>query len=216
MSNPASPDVEPASPAASATSDQVDQWDSRSVVIDPETGASTRLAGENMWRPSIDPTGSFAVYWEGTVIADATATDWRPAIGRLVFARFDLRADPVMSDPIPLIDGASLPLVDWDAHWDEHGGRLALWIGDPEDSKIGELSAYAIDPSSGVDLAKPLLADVLALPGYSIGQGRLAWATPPGQGGDGSRLQVLAWSGPDAGTVSSDPGSGDAPVIVVR
>jgi hypothetical protein len=107
-------------------------------------------------------------------------------------------------------------LEDRDARWDEHGGRLALWIADPQVDGIGELSAYTVDPSTGVNVAEPLLADVLALPGYSIGKGRLAWATPPGQGGEGSRLQVLAWSGPDAGTVSSDPGPGDAPVVVVR
>lgn len=184
----------------------------QSLVIDPETGTVSGLAGDGIWRPSIDPSGSFAVYWEGTVLA-ASDGDWLPATGRLVIARFDASADPVVSEPVVLVEG---PLVDWDARWDEHGGRLALWIADPEVAGIGELSAFSIDPSSGVNLAEPLLADVPALPGYSIGRGRVAWATPPGQDGEGSRLLVLAWSGPDAGTVSSDPGPGDAPVIVVR
>ena len=31
-------------------------------------------------------------------------------------------------------------------------------------------------------------------PGFSIGNGRLAWATPPGQDGEGSRVQIVAWA----------------------
>ncbi|HLA16656.1 MAG TPA: hypothetical protein VJZ72_07120, partial [Candidatus Limnocylindrales bacterium] len=208
-----------AAPSDAAPSDAAPSTDTSvtSVVIDPETGSEAGLTGDGIWRPSIDPSGSFAVYWEGTVATADTPGDWRPAIGRLVIARFDPSADPVMSDPVALIDGPpGVALVDWDARWDERGGRLALWVADPDEAGIGELSAYAVDPSTGLDLAEPLLTDVLALPGYSIHQGRLAWATPPGQGSEGSRLRVLAWSGPDSGTVSSDPGTGDAPVIVVR
>jgi hypothetical protein len=198
-------DPSASSPTTSATTE--------SVAIDPQTGDERRLAGGSVWRPTIDPTGSFAIYWEGTVIDKDGTSDWRPAEGRLVVARFDAAAEPVLSEPIALAEG---PVVDWDVRWDEHGGRLALWIADPATSGLGELSAFAVDPSTGIDLSQPLLRDVLALPGISIGEGRLAWATPPGQGGEGSRLQVLAWSGPDAGTVSSEPGVGDAPVIVVR
>jgi hypothetical protein len=61
-----------------------------------------------------------------------------------------------------------------------------------------------------------VLTDVPALAGFSIGDRRLAWATPPGQDGDGSRLQVLAWNGDDSGLVVSEPGSGSDPIVVVR
>ena len=53
---------------------------------------------------------------------------------------------------------------------------------------------------------------VPALPGFSIGEGRLAWATPRGQGGEGSRIQVAAWSETDVGIVESSPG--EDPVVI--
>jgi hypothetical protein len=208
-----SPSAASDSPSAASASPSAMPATVESLAIDPETGEERLLAGGSVWRPTIDPTGSFAVYWEGTVVDEAGTSDWRPAEGRLVIARFDATADPVVTEPVALVEG---PVPDWDVRWDEHGGRIAVWIADPATTGIGELSAFAVDPSTGIDRARPLLNEVLALPGISIGRGRLAWATPPGQGGEGSRLQVLAWSGPDAGTVSSEPGVGDAPVIVVR
>ena len=55
--------------------------------------------------------------------------------------------------------------------------------------------------------------DVPALPGFSIGDGRLAWVTPHGQDAEGSRVQVVAWSGDSVGAVESVPGED---VVVVR
>jgi len=54
--------------------------------------------------------------------------------------------------------------------------------------------------------------DVPALPGFSIGDGRLAWATPRGQGGEGSRIQIAAWSKTNVGIVESSPG--EDPVVI--
>jgi hypothetical protein len=51
------------------------------------------------------------------------------------------------------------------------------------------------------------------LAGFSIGEGRLAWATPPGQGGEGSRIQIVAWREGSVGTVESVPGED---LVVVR
>ncbi len=82
------------------------------------------------------------------------------------------------------------------------------------DPEIGRLSLYHVDPDTGAlsDLdGAPV--DVQALPGFSIGDGRLAWATPPGQGGEGSRIQIAAWDGDTVGTVESVPGED---IIVVR
>jgi hypothetical protein len=202
-----------ASPSPSSEAAQSEQRPVESILIDPESGTVSALPSDAIWRPSVDPDGRFVVYWDGTVVVDEDGLTVSPAEGRLVVARFDATAESIVSDPVTLVDGR---IGDWDARWDEHGGRLALWVADPEVAGVGELDAYSVDPSTGIDLNDPLLADVIALPGLSIGHGRLAWATPPGQGGEGSRLQVLAWSGDDAGTVSSDPGPGDAPVIVVR
>ena len=63
-----------------------------------------------------------------------------------------------------------------------------------------------LDPTTG-GLERPHGApkDVTALPGFSIADGRLAWATPPGQGGEGSRVQIVAWTGDTVGAVESGP-----------
>jgi hypothetical protein len=63
-----------------------------------------------------------------------------------------------------------------------------------------------VDQTTG-QLAHPDGApqDVTALPGFSIKNGRLAWATPPGQGGEGSRVQIVAWTDQAVGAVESAP-----------
>ena len=96
------------------------------------------------------------------------------------------------------------PLADWDVRWDETGTRLAVWIADPSDPTVGKLSLYVVDPFDGsIDLANPPLHDKPALAGFSIDDGRLAWATPndgtqrgrarAGPGLDGQGV----WSGRD-------------------
>ena len=55
--------------------------------------------------------------------------------------------------------------------------------------------------------------DVTALPGFSIANGRLAWASPPGQGGEGSRVQIVAWTDKAVGAVESGPVEG---VVVIH
>jgi hypothetical protein len=101
------------------------------------------------------------------------------------------------------------PIADFDARWDDTGTWLAVWIGDPVDPSIGRLSLLHVDPISGL-IDRPLGApqDVPALPGFSIGAGRLAWATPPGQAGEGSRIQIVAWTEEAVGGVESIPVEG--------
>ena len=78
------------------------------------------------------------------------------------------------------------PLADWDARWDETGTRLAVWIADADDPTVGTLSLYVVDPFDGrIDLASPPLEDEPALAGFSIADGRLAWAAPRWQFGQG-------------------------------
>ena len=46
-----------------------------------------------------------------------------------------------------------------------------------------------------------------------MGAGRLAWASPPGEGGEGSRIQIAAWSDDGVGVVESGPGD---QLVVIR
>ena len=48
---------------------------------------------------------------------------------------------------------------------------------------------------------------IRALKGVSIDTGRLAWVTPPGQDGNQSTVQVLAWANDDFGQVETVPGA---------
>jgi hypothetical protein len=98
---------------------------------------------------------------------------------------------------------------DFDVRWDETGDWLAVWLGDANDPSIGRLSLYRVDRASGnLDQPKGAPHDVTARSGFSIGDGRLAWATPPGQGGERSRVQIVAWSGDRVGAVESGPVEG--------
>jgi hypothetical protein len=100
-------------------------------------------------------------------------------------------------EPVQLASGA---LRDWDARWDETGTHLAVWIATEGDPRIGDLTLYGVDPATGkvVNLRR-----VAALAGFSIGKGRLAWATPRGQDGQGNRVQVVAWTNDSVGSVES-------------
>lgn len=106
---------------------------------------------------------------------------------------------------------------EWDLRWDPSGTHLAVWIGDPVDLQVGRLSLLSIDaPTGQVDLSGSLLVDAPALVGFSVADGRLAWATPSGQDGKGSRLEVLAWTSDGAGQLDSQPAGGTDTVVVVR
>jgi hypothetical protein len=128
-----------------------------------------------------------------------------PASGGLVLRRFT----PGVGLDIEAGAGevvADSAVSEFDARWDETGTWLAVWLADPSDPSIGRLSLIHVDAATG-DLKRLLGApkDVTALPGFSIANGRLAWATPPGQGGEGSRVQIVAWTGEAVGTVESGP-----------
>jgi hypothetical protein len=126
---------------------------------------------------------------------------------------------PVASPSSPLVRGAVIEPVelasgkvrDWDARWDETGTHLAVWIATDGDPRIGDLTLYSVDAATG---RIQTLKQVAALAGFSIGKGRLAWATPRGQDGQGSRVQVLAWTKDAVGTVESLESS--EALVVVR
>ena len=121
---------------------------------------------------------------------------------------------PSAAAPIETHVIADGPIAEFDARWDDTGTWLAIWIADSVDPSIGRLSLLHVDPTTGL-IDRPLGSpqDVPALPGFSIGAGRLAWATPPGQGGEGSRIQIVAWTEDTVGAVESVPVEG---AIVVQ
>ena len=183
----------------------------QSFFLDPATGEETPIEGA-AWRPTVDPDGRWAVLWEGTVQTGPDGLTSLPATGSLVLRAFssDLGVDTAGIGTVV----ADRPVSEFDAHWDETGTWLAVWLADTTDPGIGRLSLLRVDPVSG-HVARPPGApqDVTSLPGYSIANGRLAWATPPGQGGEGSRVQIVAWTDEAVGAVESGPGED---VVLVR
>jgi hypothetical protein len=145
------------------------------------------------------------VAWEGTVKAAPDGLTTVPSDGALVLRKYVSEAGPDVAEPNPpmVAKGA---FSDFDVRWDSTGTWIAVWVADPAHSTIGRLSLLHLDPATG-KLSRPAGGpdDVPALPGISIAKGRLAWATPPGQGGEGSRVQIVAWSGDEVGSTESDP-----------
>lgn len=184
------------------------------VIIDPSTGAER--PGGDLWQPvvapALDPADGRAVAWVGTVTAPSDGTAVQPATGRLELVPWPAADGAEATDAAQVV--ANEPIADFDVRWDESGTWFATWIADPSASDVGRLSLYRVDPTTGA-LEQPdgAPADVAALSGFSIGEGRLAWATPPGQGGEGSRVQIVAWAPGGVGTVETAPGEG---LVVVR
>jgi hypothetical protein len=178
-------------------------------LVDPATGAENALPDAG-WRPVVDPTERHVIAWRGTVTSTESGLDWSPAVGALELRPW---SPSVPTDPA----GEQLstgPVTDFDVRWDESGDWVAVWIADGADPTIGRLTLYRVDPETGA-VARPDNGPegVAALPGFSIGDGRLAWATPQGQGGEGSKVRIVAWSNEGVGQVESAPGED---VVVVR
>jgi hypothetical protein len=192
VSRPADPAAETSEPA--------------SLVIDPATG-DERSVGE-IWRPMVDPSGRFAIGWRGTLERADDRLLWAPARGRLELriwsADGDTAAVEGSEDQRVVADSAR---GDFDVRWDESGEWVGVWIGDEREAATGRLTLYHLDAErQRFERAKGAPVDARALPGFSIGSGRLAWATPRGQGGEGSRVQIAAWAQGDIGIVESSPG----------
>ncbi|MFL5719077.1 MAG: zf-HC2 domain-containing protein [Chloroflexota bacterium] len=174
-----------------------------SFVIDPATGKETAMDAP-VWRPIVDPERRWAVTWDGTLRVDSATHIAGPDKGTLVLRGYSRSGGVANDGPREVLaDGAA---SDFDVRWDETGTWLAVWLADTTDPSIGRLSLVRVDPVSGaLDRPHGAPQDVTALPGFSIANGRLAWATPPGQGGEGSRLQIVAWTDDSVGAVESGP-----------
>ena len=197
---------------ASADTDGTPEVSPQSFFLDPASGQETALA-TSAWRPIVAPAGDRAVTWVGTVKLGSDKLTSVPATGSLVLRTFstDVGPDPGDGAASVVADG---PLSEFDVRWDETGSWLAVWVADTTDPTIGRLSLFHLDPTTGkLDRPDGAPQHVTALPGFSISDNRLAWATPPGQGGDGSRVQIVAWNNDAVGTVESGPQEG---VVVVH
>jgi hypothetical protein len=184
-----------------------------SFRVDPTSGERTDVSS-GLWRPAVDPKGTFAIAWDGSVRVPATdAVEMVPGRGDLRIVRWPADGSDAgtTGDPIPGIAG---PVGDFDVRWDETGSWVAIWTSEPADPGIGRLTLLRLDRESG-KLTRPEGAptEVPALSGFSIGNGRLAWVTPHGQDAEGSKVQVVAWSDDGVGATESVPGED---VVVVR
>jgi hypothetical protein len=180
-------------------------------TIDPTSGVETVLPVQ-WWRPAIAPTGDRAVVWDGTVVVGEDGRTITPADGRLALVAWAVDEVGAIDPDAPVVGEG--PVSDFTVRWDETGTWLAVWLADVADPTVGRLSLLHIDPTSGaIDRPDAGPQDVPALPGFSIENGRLAWATPPSQDGEGSRVQIVAWSADGVGSIESAPGQD---VVVVR
>ncbi len=162
----------------SATEPGVTTAAPESFLIDPATGQQTALTGA-AWRPVVDPQGRWAIAWDGTVGLTPDGLTRDPAVGSLVLRPYVTSVGPDLAASTGAVIAAG-PLAEYDVRWDETGTWVAIWIADSSVPSIGRLSLMRVDPVSGA-LEHPHGApkDVTALPGFSIADGRLAWATPP-------------------------------------
>lgn len=187
------------------------QPDAVSVAIDPSSGREAPAG--RMWRPIVDPTGHLAIGWTGTLARNPDTTDWAPGSGRLELGTWSSAGSGGRQGSVRDTSVADAAPADFDVRWDETGTWVAVWVADQRDADVGRLSLLRVDTKRvRIERVAGAPTDVAALPGFSIGDGRLAWATPRGQGGEGSRIQIAAWSTGGVGTVESGPG-GD-PVVI--
>jgi hypothetical protein len=177
-------------------------------LLNPETGKETELDIDG-WRPVVAPEGARALVFDGTVADDGRNIG--PAEGTLELRGWDAATGTASADGATVLDVEGTP---FDARWDEAGTAFAVWVQDAADPSFGRLSLFFVDPETGeLDQPENAPREEPALPGFSIGQGRLAWATPSGQGGEGSRVQIVAWTKDGVGTAETAPGD---EVVVIR
>jgi hypothetical protein len=217
----------PASPAAlDDASPEPGPLAGEAFVLDPETLVEAPFEAASGWRPVAAPAGGAFVYWDGSLRTDASGLAWQPAAGRLVLiqvagagAEAEEPGDGETAGP-PFVGELTQvlrvgPIGDYDIRWDTTGTRVGIWIADPDRPGLGHLSLYLIQTASDGTLrpVQPILVDEPALPGFSLADGRLAWVAPPSDDGEGSRIDVLAWSVDGVGSIETSARTGDLLVI---
>ena len=209
--------------SAASTSPAPDRT-SVSFLLDPRDGTQVALPETGRtWRPSVDPTGRWAVYWTGTLRRTGGPADV-PDSGSLVLGDWGTGDNRSATAPQPTPQNqasdrhettiAKGRVPDWDARWDPTGTKLAIWVADPSDPHVGTLSLYSVATFDGrIDLKKPLLDARRANAGFAISNGKLVWAEPTDDGsGPRERISVLAWTDDGVGTIETLPDN----VVVIR
>lgn len=211
-SRPGPPPTLPAPPPGdTATASPAADVDPITFTMDPTTGAEAILPVA-WWRPSVSPTGERAVAWDGSVVVDGGSRTITPADGQLVLVTWAVHDAGSIDLATPIVSEG--PIADFTVRWDDTGSWLAVWLADAGDPTIGRLSLLHIDPANGaIDRPDAGPQDVPALPGFSIGSGRLAWVTPQSQDGEASHVHIVAWSADGVGSIEGAPGQD---VVVVR
>jgi hypothetical protein len=181
------------------------QFDEATFEWQPAEGRLVLGPWPAMPQPPVDPPASGAP--DGSATPSAEPGRATPPIDS------PEASPPVrLEDPIEVIHEGRIN--DWDARWDELGTHLAVWIEDEHDPAMGTLSLRILDQDSGEPVTEKPVVSRFALPGFSIGGGRLAWATPGGENGAGSKVAVVAWSEDSIGSVETL--GGDEKIVIVR
>ena len=178
-------------------------------LIDPASGTETPLAMDG-WRPAVAPDGDRALVFTGPIAATDDGHDIALGEGVLELRSWDADTGTAAEAGETVLDASGSP---FDIRWDENGTAFAVWVQDPADPSFGRLSLFFIDADGEILQPENAPQEEPALPGFSIGDGRLAWATPAGQGGEGSRVQIVAWTDEGVGTAETAPGD---QVVVIR
>lgn len=66
----------------------------------------------------------------------------------------------------------------WTVRWDAAGGHVAVWVADPNSSKVGRLSLFSVDQTTGlVDTNEPLLAADKVMASITFDDGHLVYTS---------------------------------------
>ncbi|HEX8025145.1 MAG TPA: hypothetical protein VF484_02965 [Candidatus Limnocylindrales bacterium] len=188
----------------------VTYW-SGTVIGGPGANGIHLLAGHLVLDGWLDPidTGAPAASGQPSDSPTTSPTDAPPTSpeASTTPATVGPAGTPIELAPGPIAAG---PITAFEARFDPTGTRLAVWVADPADPQgsVGTLTLIVLDRGHGkVDGGPSPLQSVRALKGVSIDDGRLAWVSPPGQDGNQSTVQVLAWSADGQfGQVETVPG----------
>ncbi|MEO8207885.1 MAG: hypothetical protein ABI598_02525 [Chloroflexota bacterium] len=172
----AAPSAEPSaagtadpSPSGEPTEPPVIEEHPVAFIFDPTSGASETIAAQDIWHPTVDPTGRFVVYWAGTVVQDESGTGWTPGTGSLVLdgwndgltPRPDASAAPsglpgIDPSGVPgsePVDPSAVPLVGPAGHpvtlAEGPGADFDAWF-DPSGSRLATWVADPADPGLGL------------------------------------------------------------------
>jgi len=182
-----------------------------SFLIDPATGAATRIDRPAIWRPVVDPTNRSVVFWTGDQALDPATNTWVTTSGRLVSADWQaLSAVPATSRHAASGSAGQAGATDWDVRWDPSGRHLAVWIADATDPSIGRLSLYAVNADGTVATrCSPTWRRSQASRSAAIG-----WPGPARRPErQGSTISVYAWSDTGSGSMYGAPDPGSDPIV---